>query len=141
MFLLPSPSPYMDVLRMQRLTRQNGALTKSGDGHYNNGSKFTDEFPFGSALGFITDAGPITVPDSHQMFCFVQPNHTQSVCDYFVRYLSITMHLYIVYVLAISYTIIYISYSASELISPHVLVCRQVLIIISLKSILDSVPY
>ena len=29
----------------------------------NNGSKFTNEFPFGSILGFHTDAGPIQVPD------------------------------------------------------------------------------
>ena len=27
------------------------------------GSKFTQEFPFGSDLGFLTDAGPIIVPD------------------------------------------------------------------------------
>ena len=27
------------------------------------GSKFTTKFPFGLALGFLTDAGPITVPD------------------------------------------------------------------------------
>ena len=29
----------------------------------NMGSKFTQEYPFGSALGFYTDAGPIGVPD------------------------------------------------------------------------------
>ena len=29
----------------------------------NMGSKFTQEFPFGSALGFLTDAGPINVPE------------------------------------------------------------------------------
>ena len=29
----------------------------------NQGSKFTKEFPFGSTLGFLTDTGPIQVPD------------------------------------------------------------------------------
>ena len=29
----------------------------------NIGSKFTREFPFGKALGFLTDAGPVDVPD------------------------------------------------------------------------------
>ena len=29
----------------------------------NIGSKFTSDFPFGSVLGFLTDAGPISVPD------------------------------------------------------------------------------
>ena len=29
----------------------------------NIGSKFTKDFPFGSVLGFLTDAGPISVPN------------------------------------------------------------------------------
>ena len=29
----------------------------------NIGSKFTNDFPFGSVLGFLTDAGPISVPN------------------------------------------------------------------------------
>ena len=37
---------------------------RSDYGTYENkGSKFTNEFPFGSILGFHTDAGPIQVPD------------------------------------------------------------------------------
>ena len=32
-------------------------------GMTNIGSKFTREFPFGSSLGFLTDAGPVNVPD------------------------------------------------------------------------------
>ena len=32
-------------------------------GMQNLGSKFDREFPFGTALGFLTDAGPINVPD------------------------------------------------------------------------------
>lgn len=32
-------------------------------GMQNIGSKFTREFPFGSKLGFLTDAGPVKVPD------------------------------------------------------------------------------
>ena len=29
----------------------------------NKGSKFTGDFPFGSELGFLTDAGPVNVPE------------------------------------------------------------------------------
>ena len=32
-------------------------------GMTNIGSKFIKEFPFGSALGYLTDAGPVNVPD------------------------------------------------------------------------------
>ena len=32
-------------------------------GMTNIGSKFTREFPFGSSLGFLADAGPVNVPD------------------------------------------------------------------------------
>ena len=32
-------------------------------GLMNKGSKFTGDFPFGSELGFLTDAGPVNVPE------------------------------------------------------------------------------
>ena len=48
----PSPEDYEDVYQ-----------PSDYGGMRNTGSKFTREFPFGSALGFITSAGPINVPD------------------------------------------------------------------------------